>query len=169
MMLEHLRRMGRYNRWANRRLYEACAKLPEAEYLKPRPAFFGSLHGTLCHLLIADWAWLDRVEGRPPRGLALDHRPFGDLASLRAAREAEDARIVALMDDLDEAALGEDVVYRTITAPQKEMRTPHHLCLLHMFNHQTHHRGQAHDQLSQTEVAPPPLDLIYYLREEAAT
>lgn len=168
MMLEHLRRMARYNRWANRRLYEACGRLPEAEYLKPRRSFFGSLHGTLSHLLVTDWIWLDRVQGSPSRGLALDHRPFPDLARLRAAREAEDERIVALADGLDPATLGEDVVYRTVSAPQAEMRTPRHLCLLHMFNHQTHHRGQAHDQLSQTEVAPPPLDLLYYLREAAA-
>jgi uncharacterized damage-inducible protein DinB len=166
MMLEHLRRMGRYNRWANRRLYEACARLPEAEYLRPRPAFFGSLHGTLSHILVADWIWRDRIEGRPSRGLALDHQPFGDLASLRAAREAEDERIVALVDGLDAAALAEDLVYRTVTAPRTEMRTPRHLCLLHLFNHQTHHRGQAHDQLSQTEVPPPPLDLLIYVRED---
>jgi uncharacterized damage-inducible protein DinB len=168
MMLDHLRRMARYNRWANRRLYAACARLPEAEYLRPRQAFFGSLHGTLSHILVADWIWLDRLEGRPPRGLALDHRPFADLESLRVAREAEDARIIELVDGLGEAALAEDLIYRTVSTPQTEMRTPRHLCLLHMLNHQTHHRGQAHDQLSQTEVAPPPLDLIFYLREAAA-
>jgi uncharacterized damage-inducible protein DinB len=55
MMHEHLRRMARYNAWANRRLYAACAQLSEAEYKKPRPAFFGSIHGTLNHLLIGDW------------------------------------------------------------------------------------------------------------------
>jgi uncharacterized damage-inducible protein DinB len=164
MMLAHLRRMARYNRWANGRLYDACAQLPAAEYLKPRPCFFGSLHGTLCHLLVADWAWIDRVEGRPSRGLALDHKPFAAFAELRPAREAQDARIVDVVDRLDEAAATGDAVYRPVTAPQ-EMRTPRYLCLLHMFNHGTHHRGQAHDQLSQTAVPPPSLDLIYYLRE----
>ena len=58
MMLEHLRRMARYNAWANRRLYEACAQLPEVQYRRPRTAFFGSIHGTLNHLLVADWIWL---------------------------------------------------------------------------------------------------------------
>ena len=164
MMLAHLRRMARYNRWANARLYDACAQLGEDEYRKPRQAFFGSLHGTLCHLLVTDWIWIDRIEGRPPRGLALDHRPFAAFAELRAAREAQDARIVEVVGRLDEAAAAADAVYHRVGAPG-EMRTPRHLCLLHMFNHQTHHRGQAHDQLSQTDVPPPPLDLIYYLRE----
>ena len=68
MMLEHLRRMARYNAWANRRLYEACAELAEAEYRRPRPAFFGSIHGTLNHLLVADWIWLARIEGKGARG-----------------------------------------------------------------------------------------------------
>lgn len=168
MMLAHLRRMARYSRWANTRLYDACAQLAEDEYRKPRQAFFGSLHGTLCHLLVTDWIWIDRVEGEPSRGLALDHRPFAALAELRPAREAQDARIVDIVDRLDEAAAAGDAVYRPVTAPQ-EVRTPRYLCLLHMFNHGTHHRGQAHDQLSQTDIPPPSLDLIYYLRETGNT
>lgn len=165
MMLDHLRRMARYNRWANRRLYDACAQLDAAEYQRPRQAFFGSLHGTLCHILVGDWLWMDRIEGRPPRPVALDDRPYPDLGSLRAAREEQDELILAYLDGLDEAAVAEDVSYRTVSTPQTEMRTPRHLCLLHMFNHETHHRGQAHDQLSQTPVPPPPLDLIFYVRE----
>jgi uncharacterized damage-inducible protein DinB len=165
MMLAHLRRMARYNQWANGRLYEACAQLPEAEYQKSRQAFFGSLHGTLCHLLVTDWEWVSRVEGKPSRGLALDHQPFATLAELRAARVAQDEHIIEVVDGLDEAAAFGDAVYRRVSAPQEEYRTPRHLCLLHMFNHETHHRGQAHDQLSQTDVPPPPLDLLFYLRE----
>lgn len=165
MMLAHLRRMARYNRWANARLYDACAELAEDEYQKPRQAFFGSLHGTLCHLLVTDWIWMDRIEAKPSRGLELDHRPFAGFAELRPAREAQDAHIVAFADRLDDAMVAADVVYRRVTAGGGDMRTPLHLCLLHMFNHETHHRGQAHDQLTQTPVPPPPLDLLFYLRE----
>ena len=86
MILAHLRRMARYNRWANARLYDACALLVEEEYRKPRPAFFGSLHGTLCHLLVTDWEWIARVVGEPSPGLPLDHQPFSALNDLRAAR-----------------------------------------------------------------------------------
>jgi uncharacterized damage-inducible protein DinB len=164
MMLEHLRRMARYNRWANRRLLAACGELDPAEYAKSRPAFFGSIHGTLCHLLVADRLWLARIEGLPPPHSRLDERPYPSLDELRAAREAEDARIIRLADGLDEQRLATTVHYRLVTRPEAAA-TPMHLCWLHLFNHQTHHRGQLHDQLSQTAVAPPPLDLIFYLRE----
>ena len=72
--------------------------------------------------------------------------------------------MVELLDSTEEASLEEAVRYRMVSRPD-EVATPLHLCWLHMFNHQTHHRGQVHDQLTQTEVPPPPLDLIYYLRE----
>jgi uncharacterized damage-inducible protein DinB len=165
MMLAHLRRMARYNHWANARLYAACAELPAAEYHKPRPAFFGSIHGTLNHLIVADRLWLARIVGDPPPPWRLDDQPFADLPSLHEARRAEDARMVDILADAEEADLARDVVYRMVSLPQVEMRTPWYLCWLHAFNHQTHHRGQAHDQLSQTTVTPPPLDLILYLRE----
>ena len=163
MMLEHLRRMARYNAWANRRLYEACAQLSEAEYRKPRQAFFGSIHGTLNHLLIGDWIWLARIEGQGSPQARLDDQPCASLADLREARALEDERMIRLVDAYAENDLPRPVRYRLITRPE-EVETPLHVCWLHLFNHQTHHRGQVHDQLSQTEVAPPPLDLIFYLR-----
>jgi uncharacterized damage-inducible protein DinB len=164
MMRWHLRRMARYNAWANRRLYAACAQLAEDEYHKPRPAFFGSIHGTLNHLLIADWIWLARIEGRPSPKVRLDDRPCASLAELKEARASEDAHMIALVDGYAEANLAKAVRYRRIVQPE-DVETPLHVCWLHLFNHQTHHRGQVHDQLSQTAVAPPPLDLIFYLRE----
>jgi uncharacterized damage-inducible protein DinB len=165
MMLEHLRRMARYNAWANRRLYEACAQLAEAEYRRPRLAFFGSIHGTLNHLLVADRIWLARIEGKENPQVRLDDQPCESLAELREARGIEDARMSELVDGYAEDDLERSVRYRLITRPE-EAETPLHVCWLHLFNHQTHHRGQVHDQLSQTDVAPPPLDLIFYLRRE---
>jgi uncharacterized damage-inducible protein DinB len=164
MMLEHLRRLARYNRWANQRLYAACAALPRAEYEKARPAFFGSIHGTLNHLLVGDRVWLARIEGRPNPKLRLDDQPCASLEALAVERAAEDERMVWLVDGYREAELGQPLRYTMITRPDPA-ETPLHLCWLHLFNHQTHHRGQVHDQLSQTGVAPPPLDLIYYLRD----
>jgi uncharacterized damage-inducible protein DinB len=163
MMLEHLRRMARYNAWANGRLYEACAQLAEAEYRKPRQAFFGSIHGTLNHLLVTDRIWLARIEGNASPKLRLDDQPCGSLAELREARAVEDPRMVRLVDGYAEDDLPKAVRYRLISRPE-DTATPLHICWLHLFNHQTHHRGQVHDQLSQTTVAPPPLDLIYHLR-----
>ncbi len=164
MMQEHLRRMARYNAWANRRLYAACAQLAEAEYHQPRPAFFGSIHGTLNHLLVGDRIWLARIEATPSPKLRLDDRPCASLAELKAARAAEDARMIALVDGYAADDLRRPVRYRRIVEPE-DVETPLHVCWLHLFNHQTHHRGQVHDQLSHTAVAPPSLDLIFYLRE----
>jgi uncharacterized damage-inducible protein DinB len=164
MMHDHIRRMARYNRWANGRLYGACGQLDQAAYLQERPAFFGSIHGTLNHLLVADRIWLARIEGLPAPGLKLDDRPFADLETLRNARIGEDRRMVDLVEGYEEADLERIVSYRMVTRPE-DVTTPLPLCWLHLFNHQTHHRGQVHGLLSQTDVPPPPLDLIYYLRE----
>ena len=164
MMRDHLSRMAHYNRWANRRLYQACAALDEEAYHQKRQAFFGSIHGTLNHILVGDRLWLARIEGLPKPDLKLDDHPYRDLASLDEARRSEDDRIVELTDGYDEAAIDRVVSYRMVTRPD-DVQTPLHLCWLHLFNHQTHHRGQVHDQLSQTDIAPPSLDLIYYLRE----
>src|SRR5689334_1399467 len=85
-----------YNQWANGRLYDAVAKLPDAEYRRPRQSFFKSIHGTLNHLLVTDRIWLSRIE--PPQvAMPLNSILYEDFAALRAAREAEDGRIVALM------------------------------------------------------------------------
>lgn len=165
-MLALIRELARYNRWANTRLYDACAELSEQEYLRSRPAFFESIHGTLCHVLVADRVWLGRIQGKPARHCRLDEQPFDDLAGLRAARQAEDDRIVRLMDEVDEAELNRIVAYRTTEGVAYENRVLD--LLAHFFNHQTHHRGQVHNQLMQTDVAPPALDLIFFMRETAS-
>jgi uncharacterized damage-inducible protein DinB len=98
MMGEHLRRMARYNAWANRRLYAACKQLPEDEYHRLRQAFFGSIHGTLNHLLIADRLWLARIEGKPTPRVRLSDHPCSTLSELKELRAAEDDRMIALVD-----------------------------------------------------------------------
>jgi len=157
-----LERMAGYNRWANTTLYAACARLDEAAYKAPRPAFFGSIHRTLNHILVADRIWLGRIAGAPIQGLALDAELFAELSSLRAAREAEDARIIQLVGGLDEDALGRPLAYRNSSGQAFE--TERATVLQHLFNHQTHHRGQVHGMLSATSVPPPPLDLMVYVR-----
>ena len=164
MMRDHLCRMARYNRWANARLYEACGALDEAVYHAEGKMFFGSIHGTVNHILVGDRLWLARIQGEPAPALKLDDRPFADLASLTAARLDEDRRMVDITRSYHDDDIEKIVSYRMVTRPD-DVSTPLHLCWLHLFNHQTHHRGQIHDQLIQTEVPPPSLDLIYYLRE----
>jgi uncharacterized damage-inducible protein DinB len=167
MMAEYFRTIARYNAWANRRLYDACARLSEAEYRKERAAFFRSIHGTLNHGMVGDRVWMARIEGVSSGVTALDQILHDDLPSLRAAREKEDARIIAFLAPLGDDEIGRMVRYRTMSQPQTDMATPLSLVLGHMFNHATHHRGQVHGLLSQTEVAPPPLDLVFYLRDAA--
>ena len=164
MMQDHLCRMARYNRWANDRLHAAIEQLPRNVYHQPRQAFFGSIHGTLNHLLVGDEVWLSRFERQPTPDVKLDDQPFSDLKALRAARSAMDERIIALADSYDAAEIGQTIRYRMITLPD-EIEMPLAICWMHLFNHQTHHRGQIHDQLSQTDVPPPSIDLIYYVIE----
>jgi uncharacterized damage-inducible protein DinB len=158
--------LAHYNAWANERLYDACAQLPEAEYMKPRAAFFGSIHGTLNHLLVGDRVWLARIEHKPRVKVTLDQILYGDLVALRVARQAEDEHLVNVVDGLSVRSLDQPLAYANMAGERH--RTPLRLVLGHLFNHQTHHRGQVHGLLSQTGVAPPSLDLILYLREAAA-
>ena len=162
MFLSHFATLAAYNRWANTRLYDACAGLSDAARKLDRRAFFGSIHNTLNHILVGDRAWLDRVEEVDSGAVALDTVLFDDFASLRDARTVEDKRVDRVLARMDEARMAGDLVYRNVAGTQ--FRTPMRLVFTHLFNHQTHHRGQVHDMLSQAGASPPELDLIYYVR-----
>ena len=163
-MKEHFTLMADYNAWANTRLYRMAARLSDADYRRDAGAYFGSLHGTLNHLLVADRIWLHRLTGSGTQPRALNEILFEDLGQLRTAREAEDSRLVDYVASLTEARLAEDCDYRTLGgAPQRQRRRD---ILAHLFNHQTHHRGQAHAQLTRLGVREPePLDLLILQRE----
>ncbi len=154
---DHFHRFAVYNRLANQRLYDACAELSDAAYREIRPAYFRSIHGTLNHILVGDRLWLARFEGRPAEGLSLDAILYEDFGDLRRAREEEDRRLEAFMCALDDDRLMSDLCY--VNSEGKTYRDPFVILLAHLFNHQTHHRGQVHDMLMQTEVPPPSLDM----------
>ena len=164
----HLAMMAAYNRWANRRLYAAAAALPDDDYRRPAGAYFGSLHGTLNHLLVVDRNWMARFESTGEAQHKLSAILFERLDELRAAREREDERIVGHVAGLSAAELEADFDYATTSG--KPQRQPRWEALAHLFNHQTHHRGQAHAILTRLGVAePPPLDLLVMQREAART
>jgi uncharacterized damage-inducible protein DinB len=166
-MKSYFQTLARYNRWANRRLYGAIGELPPAEIAAPRTGFFPSLLKTLNHLIVTDRIWLSRLTATPdPEAKALDQIIAAEFADLSARRAALDERIIGFVADLPPARLGEILVYKTMAGAPYE--TPVDMVLAHMFNHQTHHRGQAHGMLSGTTVAPPSLDMIVFLREESA-
>ncbi len=104
-MKAHFDMLARYNAWANRRLYDAAAALSDAEYRADRGAFFKSMHGTLNHLLVGDRIWMRRFTGHGEAPTTLDAILHEDFAALRAAREAEDARILRFIEGLSEADL----------------------------------------------------------------
>ena len=162
----YFRHLARYNRWANDRLYAACAALPEADLVKARPSFFGSILATLNHILVGDRLWMGRFEGKPAKDIvSLGQILHPDFEGLRAARQAFDDHIVGWFDQWD-AHLDQPFAYRTMSGDA--METPLGLTVAHFFNHGTHHRGQVHGLLSATEVEPPPLDLLYFVRDGQA-
>jgi uncharacterized damage-inducible protein DinB len=162
MLAAHFRSMAAYNGWANRRLYDAASRLSDAAYRSDRGAFFGSLHGTLNHILVADRIWLSRITGRGEAPTALDAILYDRLADLTVAREEEDERLATLVTRLDAAALSQPVTYRTMKGV--EFTNPLAALLAHLFNHQTHHRGQAHGLLTQLGQDAPSLDMVQFYR-----
>ena len=163
-MNHHFGMMARYNAWANSRLYAEARSLSVETYPKNVCAFFGSLHGTLNHLLVTDRIWMRRFTGEGEHPAQLNAIMFDDLPSLQVAREAEDGRIFQYVEGLSEEEIGQDFSYSTTKAlPQ---RFPLRDLLAHWFNHQTHHRGQAHCILTVLGVPEPkPLDLLAMYRK----
>ena len=161
-MIEHFRLLAGFNRWANGRIYDAAAALGDADYYKTRAcAFFGSIHGTLNHLLVVDRLWFGRLAGAVPAISHLDQILYEDFASLRAAREDEDERIVDQLKDMEEADLSKDCRFTLLSQPGERVMKPP-LMLATVFNHQTHHRGQVHAMLKEAGAEPPGLDIILY-------
>ena len=155
--------MARYNAEMNRRWYTAADTLDDAARKSPQGAFFGSLHGTLCHLVWADRTWMSRFSDwtKPPVGIAGSAALIEDYLALRDARFAADERLIDWAAELDQGWLDQDLVWFS-GAAGREMRRPRNLLVAHMFNHQTHHRGQAHALLTRlgAPVADTDLDLV---------
>ena len=131
-----------YNRWANARLYEAAFGLSDADYRRDVGAFFKSLHGTLNHLLLTDRLWLKRLTGEGEHPNQLNAILHEDRRALASARADEDDRIAGYVAALDAAEL--DGLQKYSTTSGKPFEQKRRDILAHLFNHQTHHRGQAH-------------------------
>lgn len=136
------------------------------EAVRARPSFFGSIVKTLNHVLVCDRLWFGRIEGKAPGVSRLDEVLYEDPQALYGAREDFDAHIIRTIDGWDEARLAATFRYANMAGEIFEQ--PLHPVLTHVFNHQTHHRGQVHQMLSESGAEPPAIDLIYFLRDPAA-
>lgn len=174
-LCEHAVLMARYNAWMNEHMYAAAATLPAQELVADKGAFFGSLLGTLNHIVAADTIWLKRFCSHPAGFAALDavrvldtpaslRAPqANDLASLQAHRTMLDGVIEAWAAELREADFDELLHYTNSVGPNSKKFGS---VVLHFFNHQTHHRGQATTLLTQAGVDVGVTDLLMLIPNE---
>ena len=154
------------NAWSNHRLLRACGALTREEFGAKRTSFFPSIRATLNHILTVDWYYVEILErsvvGQPPHENARRHfevaEPFDDCAALAREQHASDRRLIDLCASLDDARM-DDLVRMPRRDGEQHDRVRR--ILAHLFQHQIHHRGQAHAMLAGTNVKPPPLDEFY--------
>lgn len=148
--IQHYQLMARYNKWMNLRLYLVCQSLPDELLKADLGAFFGSIYATLNHLLFADYAWMARFQNQsvPYR---LGQVIYPDFADLMTAREQFDQIIIDFTEKLTSSWLAADVHYHS-GIDNRTRSLPAWALLTHMFNHQTHHRGQITTLLTQQGV-----------------
>ncbi|ATH82472.1 DinB family protein [Pseudomonas sp. KHPS1] len=174
--IDHIRLMARYNSWMNERLYTAASSLSDEALSAERGAFFGSILGTLNHLLVADRIWLGRYTAHPANFQALqalaglemptrlDQPMAQNIRELAGLRTQLDACIENLAQEIREDDLDHPLRYRNMkgVAAQKHFFA----LLMHLFNHQTHHRGQATTLLTQAGVDVGVTDLLALIPDE---
>lgn len=157
-------RMALNNAWANATLYEALARLSAEEFAAPRPGFFGSLCRTMNHIHEVDLYYLDALEGSGAGRSVYNRADITDAAALGQAQAEIDLRLAEFCRRLTDATLQES---RATERPQGSVEERVDALLLHLFQHQVHHRGQAHVQLQHAGAAPPQLD-EFHLRYDRA-
>ncbi|MFA7578913.1 DinB family protein [Castellaniella sp.] len=151
--------MAHYNQWMNDRLYQTCAKLSDDELHLDMKAFFGSIHATLNHIILSDRVWLGRLANQPFPVHSLSQQLFAEFPELARQRHLTDLAICRTISALQPADLDRAVTYRSISQGHETTRTLDAI-LLHLFNHQTHHRGQVTTLLAQLGHDMGVTDLI---------
>jgi uncharacterized damage-inducible protein DinB len=173
MSLVWLGALARYNRWMNDSLYGLASALTDEERKRDGGAFFKSIHGTFNHLLLADRVWLGRFTGEAvpagfmgPGGIrSLEQELYADFDELRRERARTDDQLAAWVSALSDERLAAPLVY---LRRGQRIEVPLWEAVVHVFNHQTHHRGQITTLLTQQGRDPGSTDLFAMLREEAA-
>jgi len=159
-----VRTMAAYNAEMNRRIYAAAQRLPERERRLARGAFWGSIHGTLCHLLWGDRMWMSRFDDWPKPTISQKDSAtlIDDFGELARARIEADGRISSWAERLSAQWLAQEEVWFSASV-NKELRQPRSLLVTHFFNHQTHHRGQAHAMITACGEKTGDTDLFLVL------
>ncbi len=155
---EYCQLMARYNRWMNERLYALVAEVPDAERKRDRGAFFGSMHGTLNHLLWGDRIWLGRFIDEPCTARAFGADMFDDFAELAREREATDRKMLDWAGKTTAAWLAGALSY-TSSVDGRKRELPCAVAAIQLFNHGTHHRGQLTTLLRQAGHDPGATDV----------
>lgn len=162
-LLQTYRAFAYNNAWANHRLLAACAKLDSCDFEAERTGFFPSLQKTLNHIHVIDLFYVDALEGGSLGPRAWDNAvPCPDAAALQRAQAAVDQRLIAFCNALTAERLN------GIVRVNRDQRVQTERCdrlLMHLFQHQIHHRGQAHTMLSGTDIKPPQLDEFFAIDE----
>jgi uncharacterized damage-inducible protein DinB len=156
----YAQRMARYNRWQNENLYGVADRLSAEDRGRERGAFFGSIHKTLSHLLWGDQIWMSRFADVPKlqAGIPESVTLYPDWSGLKAERAHFDQTIIDWTDTVEDDWLAAEQTYYS-AATKRELTRPRWLLITHMFNHQTHHRGQVHCMLTQAGGRPHHTDL----------
>jgi uncharacterized damage-inducible protein DinB len=164
---EYCQLMAEYNEWMNGKVYRSCEALSEAELRKDCGAYFKSIYLTLNHIAYADLAFLTRFTHEPPEVPPLGEDLFGTFAKLRTEREQLDQRILIWASTLTAEWLLRPLTYVS-NVDAAERTVPQWVLVLHLFNHQTHHRGQVTTLLSQRGMDVGSTDLPFMPRFSVA-
>jgi uncharacterized damage-inducible protein DinB len=159
----YVQTMARYNAWQNRSVYSAAASLTDPQRREDRGAFFGSIHATLNHILWADRTWMARFDAAPrlaAKSISEGLTEFADWEALASERQRFDAHLQSWADTLDPSALEGDLTWYSAGAG-REMTAPRAVLVTHLFNHQTHHRGQVNAMLTGFGIKPGITDLTF--------
>ncbi len=175
-LVEHVQKMAEYNQWMNQKLYAACENLPAEVIAENRGAFFGSILGTLNHLLVADTIWLKRFAstGIPALEImnsiskpeSLDSILFDKFEELKSRREEIDRIILDFSNQATETVLQSTISYKNFKGIESNKVL--FSLLMHFFNHQTHHRGQITTLLSQLGIDVGITDLVMLIPNKDA-
>jgi uncharacterized damage-inducible protein DinB len=157
---DHIVAMARNNAWANHRLLSACEALSDEEYAALRTSFFPSLRATFNHNLLVDTYYIDAIEQQDALRTYRDPEPdYANAKLLRPVQTASDKRLIKFCERQTDKTLNAEIIL-----PRPDRSPPPctiQAILAHLFQHQIHHRGQAHAMLAGTKVKPPQLDEFF--------